>query len=160
MHRLSIVLLLSLLACAATAQNTSTAPWVPSPSGPQYFAVGVEDIDRSLAWYKTAFGLKQLDDMKDAAGAWRIVNLSSDSLFVELIWDSRTGKEKNGRGFFKVGFSVADVRPIAERVGTATGEKPRIIDDEKHKIRIVQLRDPDGNILQFASPLKALKGKN
>lgn len=144
----------------AAAQDATRASWVPTATGQQYFAVMVGDIDRSIAWYKTAFGLEQLDDLKDEKGAWRIVNLSSKSLFVELIWDSRRGKQKNERGFFKVGFSVADVSVIAERVGAASGAKPRIIDDEKHNIRIVQLRDPDENVLQFASPLAKARTPN
>ena len=157
MKKIAILFSICIFSYTVFAQDASPRPWVTAPIAPQYFAVGVDDIARSVAWYRTAFGLKQLDDMKDPKGSWRIVNLSSDSLFIELIWDSRTGKERNGQGFFKVGFSVADVNVIAERAGAATGEKPRIVDDEKHKIRIVQLRDPDGNILQFASPLNKSK---
>lgn len=157
MKILSVIFVGCLLSLSAVAQNAITKPWVPAPQAPQYFAVGVEEMERSVAWYKTVFGLKQLNDMKDPKGVWRIVNLASDSLFVELIWDSRRNGEPGGRGFFKVGFSVPDVVEIAERAVAASGEKLKIIDDERHKIRIVQLRDPDGNILQFASPLNKPK---
>lgn len=157
MNKVLIIILLGIFSSLTSAQDATSKAWVTSPMAPQYFAVSVEDIDRSVAWYKAVFGLKQLDDLKDPKGVWRIVNLASDSLFVELIWDSRRKGYSNGRGFFKVGFSVTDVGEIADKVGAASGEKPRVIDDERHKIRIVQLRDPDGNILQFASPLNKPK---
>lgn len=143
------------LSVAASAQKPSQDKWVSAPMAPQYFAVVVGDMDRSVAWYKTAFGLRELDDQKDPNGVWRIVNLASETLFVELIWDSRKTESKSGRGLFKVGFAVPDVGEVAKNAEAATGEKLRIVDSAKHKIRIVQLRDPDGNILQFTSPLAA-----
>ncbi|MGE3467392.1 MAG: VOC family protein [Pyrinomonadaceae bacterium] len=154
------ILFLMLLSIPASAQKESANPWVPAPTAPQYFAVRVGDIDRSAAWYKKVFGLRLLDDSKDPNGVWRIVNLVSDALFVELIWDSRGSNEKGGMGFFKIGYWVADVETIADRVGSATGDRPRVLDFEKHKLRLVQLRDPDGNILQFSSPLPEAKRVN
>lgn len=153
MRNTILTLIILIFSMAGSAQKAPETSWVSSPMAPQYFAVAVGDMDRSVSWYRTVFGLKQLDDQKDPKGVWRIVNLTSDALFIELIWDSRCSKQENARGFAKVGFSVTDVREIAKRAESATGEKPRVIEFEKHKLRILQLRDPDGNVLQFASPL-------
>ena len=52
-----------------------------------------------------------------------------------------------------MGFGVADVEAVADSVGQATGERPRVVESPRHGIRIVQIRDPDGNRIQLHSPL-------
>ena len=42
---------------------------------------------------------------------------------------------------------------VAERVEKATGERPRVVDFEPLAQRILQLRDPEGNVIQLFSPL-------
>lgn len=127
--------------------------WVGEPRAPQYFAVSVSDVDRAVAWYRGAFGLSVLDDTRADDDAWRIVNLVSDGLFVELIRDGRDADVERARGFRKVGFRVADVETVADRVHAATGERPRVLDFERHGVRLLQLRDPEGNVIQLTSPL-------
>jgi hypothetical protein len=72
--------------------------------GPQYFAVLVADADSSAAWYRAAFGLRELDRSKAQDGSWQIVNLRNDRLFVEIIRDDRVPRVESARGFAKVGF--------------------------------------------------------
>lgn len=134
--------------------KSSVSPWVPAVGAPQYFAISVEDVDRSVAWYRSAFALDQLDDQKAPDGKWRIVNLASDRLFVEVIWDSRDSTVRGARGFAKVGFGVEDVDAIADRIEKATGTRPRVIEAAAQGVRILQLNDPDGNIIQISSPLR------
>lgn len=62
-------------------------PWVTEIGAPQYFAVFVEDVDRSVAWYRTVFGLDELGGSAAEDGSWRIENLGSEQLLVELIRD-------------------------------------------------------------------------
>ncbi len=137
-----------------TSVHGSEGPWVESIESPQYFAVSVEDIEQAVAWYQSAFGLEVLDGSSDDQGAWRIVNLHRDGLSVELIYDSRDAP-KSGRtqGVAKVGFRVSDVRKVADRVEKATGERPRVLDFSAHGIRLIQLRDPEDNVIQLTSPL-------
>jgi len=80
--------------------------------------------------------------------------LINEDLSVQIIRDSRSESVDRARGFFKFGFRVPDVDAIASRVETATGERPSIVDFSKHGIRILQLRDPEGNVIQLTSLLR------
>ena len=131
----------------------SAEVWIREIAGPQYFAVQVQDVDRSVRWYRTALGLEEVDDSEADDGAWRIVNLANEDFAVEIIYDRRAQEAERPRGFFKVGFGVPDVEAVADRVERAAGERPRIVDFEPHGIRLLQLQDPDGNIVQLSSPI-------
>jgi len=145
------------LAIASCSTAIASDAWVADVRGPQYFAVLVEDVDESVEWYRTVFGLHELDGSQADDGSWRIVNLSNKKLFIEVIRDDRAQGVDRARGFFKVGFRVRDVELVADRVEQATHERPRVVDDPDHGMRIVQLRDPDGNIIQLTSRLKNRK---
>ena len=149
----SIAVLLSSLAGPPAHAVDAASSWVGMPATPHYFAVSVEDPERSAAWYEAAFGLERLDDTADENGRWRIINLRNDAIFVEVIWDVRDEPVGRARGIAKVGFGVSDPDAIADRVEAATGERPRVLTFEKHGIRLLQLRDPDGNIIQLSSPI-------
>lgn len=127
-------------------------PWVTGITAPQHFAVVVADVDRSAAWYRDVFGLRVLGGSAAEDGSWRIENLGSASLLVEVIRDDRAQEVDRARGFRKVGFQVPDVAAVADRVERATGERPRVLDVVELGIRILQIRDPDGNVVQLSSP--------
>jgi predicted enzyme related to lactoylglutathione lyase len=120
---------------------------------PYYFAVSVEDLDRAAVWYEKTFDLTRLDDTTADDERWRIVNLRSDELFVEIIFARRDGEAGRNRGIAKVGFSVADVEAVADRVAKRTGERPEIVTSKQHRIHILQLRDPEGNVIQLSSAI-------
>jgi predicted enzyme related to lactoylglutathione lyase len=111
-------------------------------------------MDASTTWYRSVFGLQDAGGFAADDGSWRIENLKSDQLFVELIRDERTVNVDRPLGFRKVGFRVPDVEAIADRVAEATGERPRVVAFEEQGIRILQLNDPDGNVIQLSSPLR------
>ncbi|HUE87879.1 MAG TPA: VOC family protein [Vicinamibacterales bacterium] len=149
-----IVILFVLVAAEAAAAQESPRVWAPVIGAPQYFAVLVADADKSARWYRTAFGLRELDRSTADDGSWQIVNLTSDHLFVEVIRDNRATQADRPRGLFKVGFHVPDVEVVADAVGRDTGERPRVLDFARHGVRVVQIRDPDGNMIQLFSRLK------
>lgn len=149
-----LVALSATLASCGTAVRDSSDVWVRAFEAPQYFAVFVEDVDRSLAWYRTVFGLETLGGSAAEDGSWRIENLRNEHLLIELIRDDRAQEVDRARGFRKVGFQVPDVEAVADRVARATGERPRVLDFARFGLRIIQLRDPDGNIIQLSSPLE------
>ena len=132
----------------------SASVWAPTIGGPQYFAVLVADTAKSAQWYRTAFGLRELDRSTADDESWEIVNLTNDQLFVEIIRDSRAQSVTRAKGFFKVGFHVPDVDLVANVIQRATGERPRVLDFARHGVRIVQIRDPDDNIIQLFSRLE------
>jgi catechol 2,3-dioxygenase-like lactoylglutathione lyase family enzyme len=137
---------------AQTGVGTEPARgWAPKTEGPQYFAVIVSDVDRSAHWYRRAFGLRELDRSKATNGMSEIVNLISDDLFVEIIRDDTAVPVSKARGFAKVGFYVPSVESVADVVAQDTGQRPRVIDFARHSVRILQIRDPDGNLIQLLS---------
>lgn len=144
---------LTLVLLTLFARTPPAEPWVTTVVGPQYFAVSVADVDRAVAWYGRVFALETLDDTTDDDGRWRIVNLTNAHLFIEIIGDSRDGPAGRVRGFCKVGFQVPDVDAVADRIAESTGERPRVIDFDRHGVRVLQLEDPEGNIIQLTSPI-------
>lgn len=149
-----LVAVFTTLAPRVTLAQDSSDVWVKSIGAPHYFAVLVEDVDRSLAWYRTVFGLDELGGSVAEDGSWRIENLRNEQLLVEIIRDDRAQEVDRARGFRKVGFQVPDVEVVADRVAAATGERPRVLEFARFGLRIIQIRDPDGNIIQLASPLE------
>ena len=149
----SALVVLFALGSWAHAQTPPAETWVNKIQSPQYFAVSVEDVDRSVDWYCKTFGLRKLDGSRADDDRWRIANLANDELFVEIIRDNRDAVVERARGFAKVGFRVADVEDVADRVEAALGERPRVLDFREHGVRIIQLRDPDGNVIQLSSAL-------
>jgi len=150
------VLITALLASVVVAMSDdeSSPPWVERVQAPQYFAIYVEDVDKSVDWYCSVFGLQKLGGSAAEDGAWRIENLGNEQLLVEVIYDSRAQAVERAIGFRKVGFYVADVEAVAKRIAEETGEQPRIVDFEEMSQRILQLRDPEGNTVQLFSVLE------
>lgn len=143
--------LTTLMAGGSVAGESS---WVQQIQRPQYIALSVEDVDASAEWYQEVLALNTLDDMTDGEGRWRIQNLTNDDFFLELIWSEEDRSVDNARGIVKFGFRVPDVRVVADRVERATGERPRVLEFARHGVRLLQLHDPDGNILQLTSSLE------
>jgi predicted enzyme related to lactoylglutathione lyase len=131
--------------------------WIQAIGTPQYFGLYVEDVDRSVDWYSAVFGLRSLGGSKADDGSWRIENLGNERLLVEIIRDCRAQGVDRALGFRKIGFYVPDVETVAERIARATGERPRVVDFEELNQRILQIRDPDGNIIQLLSSLEKPK---
>ncbi|NNF59009.1 MAG: VOC family protein [Rhodothermaceae bacterium] len=145
------VALILLASTATSAQQPE--PWVPEIGTRQFFAVLVEDVEQSADWYRRAFGLTEHDRWTADDSTARIINLMNEHLFVELIWRTDAPDVDRSLGIFKVGFWVPDVDAIADRVEAATGERPPALDVPAHTLRLIQLRDPDGNIIQLSEAL-------
>ena len=151
MRILPLILLL-----ATSPANSAEQSWIEKTQAPVYFAVDVNDMDAAIDWYARTFGAELLDDKSAKDGRWRMANLRSEGIAIELIRDRRSSKVEQGvrhHGLVKVGVSVPDVRAVADRVEATTGERPRVLPFEQHGIRLVQLKDPEGNTIQLHSPL-------
>ncbi|PCI60864.1 MAG: hypothetical protein COB37_09115 [Kordiimonadales bacterium] len=130
-----------------------TEAWIPKHVGKLFFAVAASDFDKSVNWYKTAFGLKELDRSRASDDRWQMANLSGPGLFVEVIRDARNVKVERAQTFLKVGYYIDDIEGVANRIEAATGTRPRILTMKSHGIKLLQIRDPDGNIIQLHSDL-------
>lgn len=145
---------LSLLAPASLLEaQTPSTPWIAAQDvdSPQYFAVRVGDLAEAVAWYADVFGLDEVGGSEAEDGTWEIMNLRNESLFVEIVRDDRAEEVDRYRGFYKVGFFVSDVRIIADRIEASGHDRPRVLEFDRFGVRIVQLTDPDGNIVQLFS---------
>ena len=127
----------------------SRGGWVDRIATPQYFAVLVRDLDAAVRWYQDVLGLEEWIGSEAEDGRWRIVNLRSESLIVELIRHDEARTVERAYGFMKVGFHVPDIDAVADRVERVTGERPRVSEFPRFGLRVLQLRDPDGNIIQL-----------
>jgi len=136
----------ALVALGATLMLSSVAHAEPDGG---YFAIIVSDLEQSRAWYTSTLHLDQISRLTDESGRYDIVNLSRDGLFVELLELEGALARPDGRlrGPFKVGFMVADLGAFLSALPTDF-ERPEVIKDPKNGLRMVQLRDPDGNVVQ------------
>ena len=151
--RLTIPLLFVILSPFAVAADEAQPAIEPASEGRHFFAVRVADVDSAIDWYTQLFGLELLNDTTADTGAWRIANLANQKLFVEVIRDDRAAEAARPLGIAKVGFDVADVEAVAALVLDLTGDELRVVDDTRHGQRLLQLRDPEGNVIQLSSPL-------
>ena len=141
--------------------GAATAGEVIRPAAPQFAAISVPDAPASAAWYRKAFGLRVLDDFKPD-GADHVIILTSETLLLEIL-QLRAAKSPGAEavknphlthGIFKVGFHVADLDAAVATLRAMKAEfDTDIIDDPKHGLRFVLLRDPHGNYVQlFGKP--------
>ena len=125
------------------------APMVSNaePKG-SYFAIVVAEIETSSAWYQAALGLEPGAHMKEH-GKFEIVNLSRPGLHVELIQLAAANEKPAGitKGPFKVGLVVDDLSEFVARLPDTVPE-PEVVRDERNALLLIQLRDPDNNVIQ------------
>lgn len=143
------------LLCLAVAGLFLLAPGMVSANRTgSYFAVIVNDIDQSVAWYSSTLAL-EAGEMLSEEGRYEIINLRGESLFVELLQLAAAGDRPEGlvKGPFKVGFLVDDINQFVGEL-PASIERPGIIDDEANKLLMIQLKDPDGNTVQVMQLLQ------
>ena len=147
------LLILLLLATGLEASAQSSFAYTP------YFsAVIVKDLDVSVKWYSSVFGLKTKDVMEDPNGAYRISILESEGYLLELLQlkesvtreEALKGKlDAKLQGHFKYGFSVKDMAKVLNHLSSLKVDTSRIYTDQKTGKRNLLITDPDGNLIQF-----------
>ncbi len=142
----SLTMKILTLAALAAILWLSTDSVADEPNG-SYFAVIVNDINVSAEWYMSTFGLAAGERMVQE-GRYEIVNLQKPGLFVELLELDGAGDRANrAQGFFKAGFLTEDLDAFIASLPDSVS-KPSVIEDSVNKLRLVQLKDPDGNTIQ------------
>lgn len=118
-----------------------------------YFAVIVTDIETATTWYGDTLGLEETSRLADE-GRDVIVNLGRPGLAVELLQLEAADTRPEGyvTGPFKIGMLVADLDAFMASLPAGI-DTPRVIEDEKNGLLLVQIRDPDGNIVQVMQRL-------
>lgn len=113
-----------------------------------YFAVIVRDVDVSTGWYRSVLGLEPGTRLTEP-GRYDIVNLQGPGLHVELLELADAASRPAGfvHGPFKVGMLVDDLEGFVDGL-PASLPRPQIIEDAQNGLALIQLRDPDGNVVQ------------
>ena len=127
---------------------------------PSFYALVVQDMDQSLAWYQQNLGF-QVDDLKilEARGL-KIANLSHQSLRLELIEFQQVIRpnqlteslEPNTRvaGVFKIGFDIVNFEEFVTTLKAKNVEfRGDVVEDPITGKKMVIILDPDGNRIQL-----------
>lgn len=138
--RLLLTTIALVLSCPAAATE-------PRPDG-SFFAVIVSDVETSAAWYRDTLGLETVNRLADGQD-YDVILLAGPGLFVELLQLTEAASRPEGytQGLFKTGFQVPDIKAFVEALPESV-VVPDIIEDERNAVSFLQLRDPDGNIVQ------------
>lgn len=151
-----------------------TAPASMRPRNLSHIAIGVTDMDRSLAFYRDVIGLAVSADQLETftregfethrRGVYLRWADGDDEAFVVLDQtlsaggDAGTPKQPFQIGVHHFGFWVADIDAVIERARHAGAEvafTPATIDSHEYgepagrPVRVAMLRDPDGNCVQL-----------
>lgn len=124
-------------------------PTIDADAEGTYFAQIVSDVDASAEWYQSTFGLTPGARLSES-GRYKIVNLHGPGVFIELLEldDAIDRPEGRVKGPFKVGMLVSDLTDFIARLPDSIPE-PKVILDSRNGLRLVQLSDLDGNIIQI-----------
>ena len=126
---------------------------------PYFAAIIVRNLDASVAWYQSLFGLTVKDRQSIPGRKIRLAILESPSFLTELIEDQaaldrrklleKSPKGTNIQGHFKIGFRVTDMDGLLKRLQALKVPVERVYSDPRSKRRNFLINDPDGNLIQF-----------
>lgn len=141
-----------------------------------HIGICVRDMEKSLAFYRDALGMKVLGDRatdpaeggryhnyKHRRKTRRWVSLSyGEGCFPTLTLTSHPGEKPDGRpilldqvGISHFSFGVHDVKALAEQLISKGVKLAGPIDaftNSEGEIRSIYVRDPDGILVQFNTP--------
>lgn len=132
---------------------------------PFFFALSVQDIDRSSKWYERVFGFRTTRTIDAKDGSTRVCLMKLDGGFLELVELSKARALEEllpdlkhrylSYGVYKVGFEVKDLDTAISRLNSLQVElRGDVITEPNGSMRSVQVEDPDGNIIQLFQLLK------
>ncbi len=123
----------------------------------RYFGIRVTDLDRSLKFYTTLLGLKEvgrgsMDEYGGGRGDWVLLEDGTSGQRLELNvypeesrWDT---PYEPGEGLDHLGFVVDDVPKAYEQL-VASGAGPTEIDPASSEGHQAFVTDPDGNWIEL-----------
>ena len=141
-----------------------------------HIGICVRDMDKSLAFYRDALGMKVLGDRatdpteggrphnyRHRRGTRRWVSLScGEGTTPTLTLTSHPGEEPDGQpilldqiGISHLSFGVSDVKSLAEELvskGFELAGPVEAFTDSNGEMRSIYVRDPDGILVQFNVP--------
>lgn len=151
----------ALLACSAPALAAGP-PAVPSV---QHFMMGlsVADIDKETAWYTDMLGFKVAKELAMGQGGGKLRFLENGNERIEMVYTpgSKPGEQRplppnsTIQGWVQLTMEVPDL-DAARAALTAKGVKLEAITPiPPLGIRIMFMRDPEGNLVELVQKLKS-----
>jgi catechol 2,3-dioxygenase-like lactoylglutathione lyase family enzyme len=144
-----------LLFGAVACKQDATVPAIQVTSS--FVAIVTEDIDRSVNWYSSVFGLVVTSEVDN--GSDRVTILNSDNLMLELLQLQGSINRSQAldlhpdgtqmQGHFKVGFKVQSMDSWLSHLASLQVEVPQVFTDAGTGKRNFLVQDPDGNLIQF-----------
>jgi len=109
----------------------------------------VGDLERSIAFYTDALGMKLLRRKDYPGGRFTLAFVGygdeSETAVIELTHNWDTGSYDLGNGFGHIAIGVADIYATCERIRAAGGEITRQPGPMKHGSTVIAfVKDPDG----------------
>ena len=135
--------------------NTNTQATSVFPTCILYTMVRVGDLDRSISFYKNAFGMRELRRETFTDARFTLVFMGyGDADFqptIELTWNWDDDKYTHGTGYGHIALGVEDIYLACahlEEMGVTITRQPGPMmnapDETGHKESIAFLKDPDG----------------
>lgn len=158
MRTLLIALLMALPPVLAQRAEAQAADSIKI-ADPAFIALSVDDLDREIAWFERLFGTTTDRLVEIPGDRGRIALLSSGPLLVELIAlnsasapfsEGDSGPRALVLGPVKAGIFVLDAA-AARRALEAKGAALHgdLFEDPTFKKLSFQIKDPEGNVIQF-----------
>ncbi len=135
---------------SATAKSrTGAQPVALSSASPSFT---VNDIDKSLSWYRDVLGFKVDETWKDDGKVVGASVRAGDVSFFIGQDDWKKGRDRNkGEGFRMFCMTKKNVDALAERILAKGGKLDHGPQDESWGVRDISLTDPDGFKITIAA---------
>lgn len=126
-----------------------------------YFsAIIINNIENSISWYSNNIGFEVLNKNEFPKAGFKQANLKRGNVLIELIEInsalsvedviSNYNNKTRIMGFFKIGFLIADFDNWIEHLTKLKVEfHGTVVTDNESGKRMVMIKDPDGNRIQF-----------
>ena len=144
LHHLALAAALAFLSPEPAVANEGATP----PKA--FLAVRVSDVEAAALWYASTFDMKVANRFSTSAYEMRI--LDGDRAIVELIQlkSPMPPPDAAALGFIKGGFTIDDFdAAVARWRASGVSFRGRIIYNDRLKLHVAGLSDPDGNIVQI-----------
>ncbi|MDZ7702505.1 MAG: VOC family protein [Halobacteriales archaeon] len=119
-------------------------------------ALWVEEIDRTLAFYRDALGLEPTDEFVGGDGSTNVFLAGDDGTELQFkYYADRPNDPIEPSGFAHVALGVDDTDATVERLVEATGCEVRRgpLDSAGADARVAFVEDPDGYVVELVGPL-------
>jgi uncharacterized glyoxalase superfamily protein PhnB len=135
---------------AAPAKSRTAARSLALSSASPSFTVN--DVEKSLAWYRDVLGFAVEQTWKDAGKVVGVSLMAGDVSFMIGQDDWKKGRDrKKGEGFRMFCLTTNSVDALAERIEARGGKLDHRPQDQPWGVRDISLTDPDGFKITIAN---------